>query len=132
MKLLADVKDVFGTIKPPSELGSLVGKGGAEGINFFLSNLVILIFSVSGAVSVIMLLWGAFEWITSEGQKEKVAAAQKKIVNTLVGLVLLSVAFAILRVVGDFTGFELFNQCPSGTVRGTGSNCYPVVNTIQP
>lgn len=112
MKLLADVKQIFGTISPPPELAPLTSKGptGTEGINFFLSNLVILIFSISGAVSVIMLLWGAFEWITSEGQKEKVAAAQKKIVNTIVGLILLSVVFAILRVVGDFTGFKFFTN----------------------
>lgn len=110
MKLLADVKDIFGTIKPPAELAPFVGKGptGTEGINLFLTNLVILVYTMSIATTVIMMIWGAWDWITSEGQKEKVAAAQKKIINTVIGMVLLSVSFAILQVLGSFTGFKFF------------------------
>lgn len=111
LTLLADaVEDAFGKVSAPPALKKLAGTDdtGAMGINNFLSNLVTLIFSVSAVAVVIMLLWGAWDWIISGGEKEKVAGAQRRIINALIGLVLLSIVFAILKVFSIFTGFEIF------------------------
>lgn len=125
MKLLADIKDVFGTITPPSPIAKLSGGDptGATGISTFLSNLVTLIYIISVIVLLFMLLWGAFDWIVSEGDKEKLSNAQKKIINAFVGIIILAVAFAILQVLGTFTGFTFFegqnvtfNKNPDGSI----------------
>jgi hypothetical protein len=113
MKLLADVKDVFGTITPPAPIANYLGatdKTGGAAINAFLSNLIALIYAISAIVVVLMLVWGAFDWIISEGNKEKVQAAQHKIFNAVIGIALLAVAFAILTIIGQFTGFEFFKD----------------------
>jgi hypothetical protein len=57
-----------------------------------------------------MLLWGAFQWLVSGGEKEKLAAAQQRIVQAIIGFVLLGVSFAIIEVIGTFTGFKLFES----------------------
>ncbi len=103
-------KEIFGEIKPPEELQPLVDKGGqgAGGISLFLNNLITLIYEVAIVLVVFMFLWGALEWLISGGDKEKVAEARKRIVNALIGLALLAVAFAILKVFGIFTGFTTF------------------------
>lgn len=111
MKLLAaDIKDIFGTITPPSPIANFIGsdKTGAGAISQFLSNLVNLIFSVAAIVLIFMILWGAFEWLTSGGDKEKLSSAQKRIINALIGILLFAVAFAIIAVIGQFTGFRFF------------------------
>ena len=110
MKLLADIKDTFGTIKPPPALEKFIGQDttGAAGISRFLSNFVVLIYSISAVVLVFMILWGAFDWMTSEGDKEKLASAQKKILNAFIGILLLAITFAILSVLGTFTSFRFF------------------------
>ncbi len=108
MKIAVDPRGVFGTLKPPPELQPLVSKGAAGGISLFLNNLITLIYEIAAILVVFMLLWGGLEWILSGGDKEKVGEARKRIVNALIGLAILAVAFAILQVFGIFTGFETF------------------------
>jgi len=100
----------FGTITPPSPIAGFLGPDitGAEGISKFLSNLVILIYIVAAVVLIFMLLWGAFDWMISEGNKEKLQAAQNKIISAIVGILLFAVAFAIISILGQFTGFTFF------------------------
>ncbi len=111
MKFLADdVGTIFGKISPPPALQGIVNKDstGAGGISLILSNLILLFYSVAAIVLVLMLIWGAFDWLTSEGEKEKVKSAQDKIMNAIIGIILFSVAFAIIQVLGQFTGFKFF------------------------
>lgn len=118
----------FGTISPPPVLDKLLQKDstGAEGISLFLSNLIALFFSLAAVILVLMIIWGAFDWLISEGDKEKIQGAQKKIINAIIGIILFAVAFAIIRVLGQFTGFTFFkgqNDPPfiqnRGPARGT-------------
>lgn len=103
-------RGVFGTIQVPNEILPLIRKGGegAGGISLVLSNLINLIYVLATIIFVFMLIWGAFEWLTSGGDKEKVAAARSRLINAFIGIVLFAVAFAILRLVGTFTGFTFF------------------------
>ena len=50
----------------------------------------------------------AWDWITSEGDKEKIAGARNKIINAVIGIALFAVAFAVISVLGTFTGFKFF------------------------
>lgn len=106
-----DIKDKFGTISPPPALKGLVeeeAKRAGGGISFFFSNLIALIYGIAIVVLIFMLLWGAWDWMTSGGEKEKLESAQRRIVNAVVGLMLFAVAFAVIQVLGQFTGFTFF------------------------
>lgn len=101
-----EIRDVFGRIEPPAPVANL--GFGAAGIGNFLTALINLIFSAAGIVFIFMLLWGAFQWLISGGEKEKLAQAQQRIIHALIGLVLFAIAFALIGIIGVFTGFELF------------------------
>lgn len=100
----------FGTIAAPLPLEGFLKNNptGASAISQFLSNGIALFFSIAAIVLIIMILWGAFDWMISGGEKEKVASAQKRIINAVIGILLFAVAFAIIRVLGTFTGFNFF------------------------
>lgn len=106
------IKQSFGTIQVPDALKNWLGADptGAAGIGKFLSNLIALIYTVAIIVLIFMLLWGAFEWLTSGGDKEKLSSAQKRIISAIIGIVLFAVAFAIIQVLGQFTGFTFFTR----------------------
>lgn len=103
-------KDVFGQIKPPDALRNLVNQDptGAGGLGQFFSNLIRLIYILATVVLLFMIIWGAWDWMTSEGDKEKLQNAQRKIINAIIGIILFAVAFAIIQVLGQFTGFKFF------------------------
>lgn len=79
---------------------------GYKDLGVFIGNLVQLSFIIAVIVVLVMLIWGAFEWIVSGGDKDAVGHARNRIVNALVGLAVLAVAFALFRVAGQFLGFE--------------------------
>lgn len=111
----ASIQDIFGKIQPPDALKGLIQKDptGAGGISLFLSNLVALIYSLAAIVLIFMFIAGAFEWLTSGGDKEKLESARRKLINAVIGIMLFAVAFAIIQVLGQFTGFKFFEQTPS-------------------
>lgn len=93
-------------ITPPKNPTTTRGYGYSD-LGAFVSNVLILAFAIALLVVLAMLIWGAFEWITSGGDKEAVGKARNRIVNALIGLAVLAVAFALATVAGQFLGFDL-------------------------
>lgn len=82
--------------------------GGAE-LTVIISQLFTIVFSIAALLVLVMLIWGAINWILSAGDKEKVGAARNRIINALVGLAILALAFLIANVVGRIVGIDVFN-----------------------
>lgn len=92
------------SITPPTQ--------GYKDLGNFITNLIQLSFVIALIVVLIMLVWGAFQWIASGGDKEAVAAARGRILNALIGLAILAVAFALFRFAGQFLGFGALGPGP--------------------
>ncbi len=88
-------------ITPPSRGFTTLGNA--------INNILTVAFAVAVLVVLVMLILGAFEWITSGGDKEAVGKARGRIINALIGLAVLAVAFALANVAARFTGLDLFN-----------------------
>ena len=84
-------------------------KAGYANLGNFVTNVITIGFAVAILVVLVMLVWGAFEWITSGGDKDAVAKARNRIINALIGLAVLAIAFAMARVAAQFLGFDLAN-----------------------
>lgn len=115
------------TVKQKQGQGVLVSQGAAsaEGIvQTILLNVITLFFAVGGIGVTIYFIWGAVDWILAGGDKEKISGARKKMTNSLIGLVLLALSFALIRTVGSIVGFD-----PLGNLqlRGLGDGGSPVV-----
>ncbi len=80
---------------------------GFASLSDFIRNALVLVFTIGAFIVLIMLIVGAYEWIASGGDKENVAKARNRIINALIGLIILAVAFALVRVIGQFTGLNL-------------------------
>jgi hypothetical protein len=51
--------------------------------------------------SLIFLIYGEILWITSQGDKQKLDKARKTIVYSILGLIIISLSFVILRIIGQ-------------------------------
>lgn len=97
--------DIFGTIAPPNgaptDLGVFIGGG----IRLFLI--------VGGIFLLIYMLWGAFDWISSGGEKEKISKAQSKITNAIIGMFLIIVSLTLFNLIaGDI--LHIITVTPGG------------------
>lgn len=64
---------------------------------------------LAAVVVLFMLVWGAFQWITSGGDKEAVGKARGRIIAALVGLVILALSLLIVVVVGQILHIDILN-----------------------
>ncbi|MBI2021473.1 hypothetical protein HYS93_01150 [Candidatus Daviesbacteria bacterium] len=89
-------------IPPPG-----AGVSPSANIGKVLANAFTIIVFIAALSVLVMLIWGAFQWIVSGGDKENVAKARGRILAALIGLAVLAVAFLIARVVGQLSGVNI-------------------------
>ena len=80
-----------------------------EGVAFFNRALPMIInwLILIGVIYFLFTLFlGAFKYISSQGDKNKVQEAQAQLTNAFVGLVILFAVFAILKLVGQVFGLQ--------------------------
>jgi len=93
-----DTSGVIGKIKPPvnsdlytnTDVNASLGKLISTGIQLFLF--------VAAIATLIYMMLGAFDWITSSGEKEKISKAQNKIQSAAIGLLLIVVVLVVFNV----------------------------------
>lgn len=115
-------------IDPSTTIGSL------------LTSAITIVFIVAAILVLFFLIWGAFQWITSGGDKEGIGKAREKIVQSLVGLVILALAFLIVRVVGQIVNIDILTlnklpslqQCTNGLVFDPQGGLCVCPDTKQP
>lgn len=91
-----NLQDIFGTIKPPI---SSIPDNPTEAIGALISTGIHIFIFVAAIAMMIYLLLGAFEWIVSGGEKEKITKAQLKITNAVVGIVVIIAVLAIFNLI---------------------------------
>lgn len=80
-------------------------------------NVVSVILGLAGIALFIMLIVGGFRYITAGGDPKNVEAARKTLTYAIAGIVLIALAFLVIRFIEVFTGapvteFKVF-QTPS-------------------
>jgi hypothetical protein len=64
-----------------------------------IGNLVRIIFFIAGLLALFMLLLGAFEWVSSGGDEKKLTSARGKIVNAVIGLVVMVAVMTLVVLI---------------------------------
>lgn len=78
---------------------------------FSLCRITFGIFSVLMVISVIMVLWAAYNYLTSSGDEEKVKKATRTITYAAVAIVVALIASGFPNIVASFTGTPLGAGC---------------------
>jgi hypothetical protein len=68
-------------------------------VNFFL-------IPISSVILLLVFIWAGYDFMTSEGNPEKIKSAQAKITTGIIGIVLLVLAFLIVKVVELILGIR--------------------------
>lgn len=91
------------------------GLPGYKNLSDFITAAIRLAFIIALIAVLIMLVWGAVQWIFSGGDKEAVAGARNRIIHALIGLAILAVTFAIVNFAGQFVGINILGPLPIPT-----------------
>src|SRR3989338_781018 len=98
-ELLAQiVNPAVPSLKDPEKAPQILGK--------FVSGFISLLLMAATILAFVNLLLGAFNWISSGGDKGKLETAQQKILHAVMGLVLVFASWAIFIVLLQFLGMS--------------------------
>ncbi len=78
-----------------SALSSTIPQESGAGLAFYIGTLWKTVVTVGGMAFIIYLVWGGIEYLTSGGDKTKIADAQSKITSSVIGLAILVGSYAI-------------------------------------
>lgn len=103
MKFLAQFKipgaDGPQELPAPTGLPShLTGRLDTTGVNVIQLVFNFLIFA-AGIIAIIVIILSGIQWIRSEGDPGKVAAARSRLIYAIVGLVVVALSFFIIQIV---------------------------------
>lgn len=68
---------------------------------------LLLIFAI--VFSLLMLIYAGYQWMSSAGDKQKLASARQRLTFVLVGIVFVFLSFLIITVLGDFFKINLLD-----------------------
>lgn len=78
-------------------------------IESLISNIISFITVVAGVVFIFFFLIGCINWITSGGDSSKVASARNRIVQGIIGLIVLTVSYTLIALIGNVIGIDILN-----------------------
>jgi hypothetical protein len=94
----AEVNIADRSINPIAKFGSITD----------LVNLILPIMMIGGGfITLSMLLLGAYRYITSEGNPEKISKAQSVIIYSIIGLFLIVSSYIITKIIGTIFNVPL-------------------------
>lgn len=75
-----------------------------EDLEVVFSNVVGIALALGGIVLFVLLLMGGFKYITAGGDPKAIEGAKKTLTYAIFGIVLLALAFLIIRLIEQITG----------------------------
>ncbi len=124
MKLLADTN--LGTLQGLGSTGTVTDAASAFSKFIGVFSTAFGVLTISGGIwFIIQILGGAFQWLSSGGEKQALQNAQKRLTNAILGLFVVIFTYALIGIVGLIFGFNILcpfaNIFPSGGTSGVFS-----------
>lgn len=91
------------------------------GFEAFLGSIFTALMAIAALSVLIFLIWGAFDWINSGGEKGKVESARNKMTGAIMGLVVLACVFVIFAFIQQLLGIQILNFTPQARPASTSA-----------
>lgn len=91
-----------------TDVNTLLPKGSNRDPRTIVSNLIGIISGFLGIVAVVIILISGFQWMTAGGDEEAVKTAQKRLVQGVIGLILILSTWSVAYYVVNTLSATLF------------------------
>lgn len=83
----------------PNNTGT--GLRGANNLGELLTRVLGILLGIVGLVSIVYIVIGGYKYVTSNGDPEQIESAKGTITNALIGVVVVLLAFALVRIIAN-------------------------------
>ena len=104
------MKSVFAAINNPAVgFDTTDPTTGAAMFSNLISTAISSMIIIAGIICLVYLIWGGIGWMTAGGDKNNLEAARNRIINAVVGLIIVGAAWAIWIFIGSIFGLDFPN-----------------------
>ena len=75
---------------------------GDKDVRVFMVEIIRYFIGFLGIIAVIMVMYAGFLWMTSNGEPDKITRAKRTLINSIIGLIIIISAFAIVTFIINF------------------------------
>lgn len=72
---------------------------GVTDINLFIGKVINAVLGLSGAVALVMFVWGGVQWLISGGSADKIKQAKSTLVSAAIGIVILFTSYTLVNAI---------------------------------
>ena len=92
-----------------------------SGFGALIGGIMSFAMAIAALFVLFYLIWGAFEWVTSGGDKGKLEKARQRIFGAVTGIIVLSAVTALFILIQQFLGISVLTFPGLGTASGGGN-----------
>src|SRR3989344_307274 len=85
----------------------------SQDIKTTIGNIIQIVLGFLGILTVLIILYGGFQWMTSGGNEDKISGAKKLISSGVIGLVIILAAYAIAGFIVNSLATAVSQSCHS-------------------
>lgn len=94
-----DVSRGLGSIRLLFPIGGIAGSQSLTGPGGLIYRIISLLLLVAGAIAVLFVIVGGYQYITAAGNEEKSEKGKKTLVDAIIGVVVIVLAYVIINVI---------------------------------
>lgn len=127
--LLAQNPSGIGTIGTGSGFGPFTtpivtpGAGPLIALTKLVSLMIGIITISAGLYFLFQFLIGGFQWLGSSGDKTRLQSAQDRLTHSLIGMIVVVAAYAIVSIIGGLLGLDILLKNPCTIIEQLGGAC---------
>ena len=80
------------------------GLNGSQSLSDLIVNVIRLMLLFAGAIAVVFVIIGGYQYIASGGNEETAEKGKKTLINAIIGIVVIVLAYAIINVIVNLVG----------------------------
>ena len=91
-----------------------------NGMGYLIAQILRISMTIAAFILLINFIWAGFEWITGSDDKSKIEKARQRILQSIIGIIVLASVVALMMMVQGFLRIEVFNfsNNPGGSTGG--------------
>lgn len=107
--LLAQFGSGFQPVSDAYSQNSNTNEGALSNLESFISTLIGVITVVAALFFIVNFLLAALSWVTAGGDSGKISSARDRMVQSMIGLIVVVAAYAIVGLIGSVVGLDILN-----------------------
>ena len=107
MPFLAYAQSTVGNGLQNSGFQSIFGTGGlnnSQSLSELILNVIRLLLFFAGAIAVVFVIIGGYQYLVSAGNEETAEKGKKTLINAIIGIIVVVLAYAIINVIVNLVG----------------------------